>query len=80
MRKADELARCPCGSTPSALNVAGEFTSPKYATVCGNCCGEWQIEFRNGHTEIGGPDSTAKATKAWNDAIRAPELREMAGE
>lgn len=79
MRKADELAPCPCGSTPSALNVTGEFHSPKYGRVSGNCCGEWEIEFRNQYCEIGGIESTAKATKAWNDASRAPELREMAG-
>lgn len=66
----DRLVVCPCGSVPTALNVTGEFLSPKSARASGNCCGEWEIEFRNNYTPIDSNEGMALAVKAWNDATR----------
>ena len=45
------LAACPCGKTPNKLHIA-EGNTCKYAFVYGDCCGEWNIEFRTDYFKI----------------------------
>lgn len=60
---------CPCGKVPVSL-----FISPggscKRAYVCGECCGEWNIEFRTQYHELDSAECEDLAREAWNDATR----------
>lgn len=71
------LKPCPCGQTPTVLLIQEEL-SPlpilKYARCTGNCCAEWEIEFRNDYKK--GNESMARATQAWNDAPRGCSKKE----
>lgn len=66
-----ELKPCPCGATPTNLCLTGEHERPKWARVSGDCCGAWEIEFRNDYKPLGGEESRRLATEAWNLAPRA---------
>ena len=57
-----ELKKCPCGKVPDRLLVC---INQKYHRVCGDCCGFWEIEFRDDHYK-----SNEKAIEAWNIAPR----------
>lgn len=65
-----ELAPCPCGKVPKDLGIEAEHDRPKYAYVCGTCCSEWWIEYRNQYAELNSAESLERATKAWNEAPR----------
>ena len=67
-----ELLPCPCGETPTTLNIA-EGWSFRWRIISGNCCGEWEHECRvptigENATEEG---QLAACIKAWNDLPRA---------
>ena len=62
-----ELKPCPCGKTPKGLHVVTN-TSGKWAQVCGDCCNEWSIEYRNGYAE--GKEQYVLAVEAWNESPR----------
>lgn len=64
----DELKPCPCGTTPEKLVLDGPPRS-KWMYVSGQCCGEWNVEFRTDWA----PDAECYrlAVEAWNDAPRA---------
>jgi hypothetical protein len=68
-----DLKPCPCGKTPTRLIVTGEHVKPKHARCQGDCCGEWEIEFRNDWKEIGTHESNKRAYEAWNLAPRAAQ-------
>lgn len=61
-----QLKECPCGKIPTALCLSGEGS--KYATACGNCCSDWNIEFRCSYAD--GEEAYTLATNAWNQATR----------
>lgn len=67
-----EIAMCPCGATPTDLSISDQ--GGKWSTVCGNCCGEWLIEFRTQYPELDPTDRIASVRKlavnAWNAAPR----------
>lgn len=63
-----ELKRCPCGKTPDHLCVDGDRS--KWAYTYGDCCGEWNIEFRSNHFPSGSIELKELALKAWNGAPR----------
>jgi len=63
------LAPCPCGKTPEDLGIDPGDTC-KWAWVHGDCCGEWNIEFRTDFYEVDSEECMVLATKAWNDAPR----------
>ena len=67
------IAPCPCGKVPSKLHITGEHSRAKWAEVCGDCCGEWSIEFRNQYHELGGLESERLALSAWNAAPRSKQ-------
>jgi len=64
-----ELKGCPCGRTPTDVDVDGSFGS-KWHLVYGNCCAEWHIQFRTNYHQRTTPENKALAIKAWNDAPR----------
>jgi len=66
-----ELATCPCGKTPTELNITDAGQGRKWANVAGNCCGEWMIEFRTHYTEFRSEECVQLAREAWNAAPRA---------
>jgi len=62
---------CPCGRIPSVLQITEQSGSGgKYAYVSGDCCGEWEIEFKTNYYDIGSLTCWALAMKAWNAAPR----------
>ena len=65
-----ELKPCPCGHTPEGLRIEGELKA-KFAKVCGECCGEWTVEFRNDYYPLDSEQSWDRAAQAWNSAPRA---------
>ena len=64
----NELKSCPCGKTPTAINIYG--TDSKWKWVSGDCCGEWSIEFRTNYAKDGSSKLNNYAKEAWNDAPR----------
>lgn len=66
------LAPCPCGRPLEELIITEGIGS--YAYVCGMCCGEWNIEFHTGFTDLDSEECKQKAKAAWNRALRAKEL------
>ena len=66
----DTLLGCPCGKIPNKLSIA-EGSTCKYAYVCGDCCGEWNIEFRTGYHKVNTNECMELAIKEWNNASRA---------
>ena len=70
----DELKSCPCGKTPTALQITSSGNS-KWAWVSGNCCGEWNVEFRTQYNPLDSPECMNLATEAWNSAERADDKK-----
>ena len=76
-----EVAVCPCGQTPKALFIRDNGQGIKWASVCGDCCGEWAIEFRTQYKPFNSDECMALAIDAWNDAPRSrPAVEADAGE
>lgn len=69
----NELKPCACGHVPEGLRIEGEVKA-KFARVCGECCGEWIVEFRNDYCPLDSEQSWDRAAQAWNSAPR-PEPR-----
>lgn len=65
-----DLKRCPCGVIPKELAITGNSNFVKYAYVYGDCCGEWEIEFRTQYKDLESDECMALAIKAWNEAPR----------
>lgn len=66
------LEPCPCGNVPKSLFIQPGDTC-KYAWVSGNCCGDWNIEFRTDYKELNSEECMDIAIRAWNDAKRGNE-------
>lgn len=64
------LAACPCGKTPDTLIITDAGQGGKWAMVCGNCCGDWMIEFRTGYNPLESDECERLARDAWNAARR----------
>ncbi len=62
---------CPCGRTPEKLYIHDTGQGGKWANVSGDCCGEWEIEFRTGYHDYGSDECMTLAITAWNEAPRA---------
>lgn len=71
------IKRCPCGQTPSEIHITDTGDRrPKWAHCHPDCCGEWEIEYRNGYVDIHSDIGKDQAVKAWNAAARADCLME----
>lgn len=66
-----KLKPCPCGEVPTELSI--DCSDCKWFSCCGNCCGEWSIEFRSDYLRWDKEEKkiTAMAVKAWNETKRA---------
>lgn len=67
------IKRCPCGEYPNSLFInqatpSDTYNGSKYSYVSGNCCGEWEVEFRSNYLEGAALYSVAK--DAWNKIKR----------
>lgn len=69
-----DLKRCPCGKTPTSIGTYG-YPQSKWMYAVPDCCGEWNIEFRSQYLDEG-PELTALAEEAWNNAPRKEEQNE----
>lgn len=67
--KLEPLKPCPCGKTPKKVYVE-EGQSCKWAMVYGDCCGEWNVEFRTQYLKIGSEELHKFAVEEWNEAPR----------
>lgn len=72
------LAACPCGNTPTDIDIYDACQGGKWANVVPNCCGEWMIEFRT--TYAVGDELKKLAIEAWNTAPRAANAIELTGD
>jgi len=66
----NDLLSCPCGQIPSSLYIS-EGQCSKWAYVSGNCCNEWNIEFRTQYLALDSEECMKLAIEEWNDATRA---------
>jgi len=63
------LEPCPCGKTPAYLCLTpGE--SCKWAWVSGDCCTEWNVEFKTHYKDIDSNECKKLALEAWNRSPR----------
>lgn len=65
----EELKPCACGKIPEDIGVMESGTS-KWAWAYGDCCGEWNVEFRTNYHEVGSEECKKLAVEGWNDASR----------
>lgn len=61
---------CPCGETPKRLHLSLNGQGDKWAVVSGDCCGQWEVEFRTDYNELGSKECIALAIAEWNGAPR----------
>ncbi len=67
----EKLAACPCGKTPTDVEIYDACQGGKWANVQPNCCGEWMIEFRTNYEPLDSAECKWLAIQAWNSAPRA---------
>ena len=67
-----DLQPCPCGQTPTALGLQPGDTG-SWAFTFGNCCSDWNVEFRLYHEPLDSDDAMELAIEAWNNAPRKQE-------
>jgi hypothetical protein len=72
-----KLKPCFCGEIPTELILMPSDGSYKYAFACGNCCGDWSIEFRTNYKKLESPECMELAIKAWNNSPRQESEKEM---
>ncbi len=70
------LKPCPCGIVPKELWLSENGQGSKYATACGDCCGEWNIEFKTQYKRLDTQECISFAVKAWNESPRKSGTRE----
>ena len=66
-----DLKDCPCGKTPKNLIITGAGQGGKWAYVGGDCCEDWEIEFRTGYNNLESDECKIFAKDSWNEAKRA---------
>lgn len=64
------LKPCPCGKTPEKVCIYDAGQGGKWAWVSGDCCGEWNIEFRTSYHELDSSECMELAISAWNETKR----------
>ncbi len=61
---------CPCGEVPTTLVTSALFSASKWEYVYGDCCGEWEIEYKANYVDPLSEEGIELARKAWNSAKR----------
>jgi hypothetical protein len=69
IKKKIQLAACPCGQIPTALNIDPRGDC-KWFFAVPSCCSEWLIEFRSGYNHPDSKEAMELAIEAWNNAPR----------
>jgi len=64
------LKPCPCGKVPTELNITDAGQGGKWAYACGDCCGEWNVEFRTQYLDLDSEACKRIARDEWNGAPR----------
>ena len=67
----EEIKPCPCGQTPTKLCLMDTGQGMKWGIASGNCCNEWNVEFRTGYNPIDSKECYDIAVGYWNDAPRS---------
>lgn len=62
------LHACPCGQVPTNLMIEVAERG-KYGRTMADCCGMWEVEFRNGFA-TDAATTNRRAIEAWNRAPR----------
>ena len=76
----DKLKPCPCGKIPEVLAMV-QGSTDRWGYVSGNCCGEWEVEFRTSFHKIDSYECLVEAIKYWNQAPRTkPDNTELIAE
>ena len=65
-----KLKECPCGKTPTELIIADSGQGGRWADTMGDCCGEWEVEFRTQYNPFDSAECMELAIEAWNEAPR----------
>ncbi|MCP5005363.1 MAG: hypothetical protein GY941_15720 [Planctomycetes bacterium] len=60
--------QCPCGEVPTDLYTTISGGSWEY--VSGQCCGEWEIEYKTNGVDPTSEEGKELQRKAWNAAKR----------
>ena len=68
-----KLAPCPCGRPIDDVIITDAGQGGKYAYVAGNCCGEWEIEFRTNYNRLSSQECKKLGIEAWNNAPRGKQ-------
>ena len=64
------LAKCPCGETPTKLFLNHNGQGEKWAEASPDCCGVWSIEFRTEYKDLDDSQCMELAVAEWNSAPR----------
>lgn len=64
------LNKCPCGEVPTGLHITDNGQGGKWATVSGNCCDNWMVEFRTEYRSLDSDGCMVLAAIAWNNSPR----------
>ncbi len=68
----EKLKKCPCGKFPQKLHtIQGETAKWGYAS--GDCCDDWNVEFRTVNYDFSSKESYKSAVGYWNNAPREGE-------
>ena len=66
-----ELKPCPCGKTPKTLYISDAGQGGKWAYMAGDCCGDWEHEFRTAYLPLDSDELYGQAVIEWNLLARA---------
>jgi hypothetical protein len=72
----DTLKPCACGHTPKELLISDANQGGKWAYVAGDCCGEWELEFRTSYFPLDSQECMDAAIERWNQAPRQKRTSE----
>jgi len=70
-----DLKPCPCGKTPTTIDLNGWYPMQKWTVAMPDCCNEWMFEFRSGYSKDQF-EVEQWAKEAWNEMPRAGEQHE----
>ena len=63
-----KIKRCPCGLTPTSLDLQDIEERP-YMIIIPNCCEDWSLDFRPTSEEWESGDILELVINRWNSAI-----------
>lgn len=70
----EPLEQCPCGELPTKLHITTTSQGRRWATVSGDCCDIWTIDFYS--AGLSPPEVEKAANNVWNTAPRNLKRKE----